>query len=190
MKRALVLLLLSCSKEDRKPSLDATAPMTPTVCEQGPWEASARARHHATAAKLSQRDPIMDKVVDNGTRALGKEERAVFFTRQMLAEARHGGLQQYFMSNAGNCALQTREALNELGHRGLVNLYARALERFPASGPAEDRQTRWKQIDAIPSAKSAWDETTQAMNRLDDIDAHIAQYMKAHPAAFEAPPAK
>jgi hypothetical protein len=180
LKRALVFLLLSCSKEAPKPTVDASVTAAPTTCEQGPWDEAARAKHHATAAKLSQRDAVMDKVVDQGTRALTKEERAVYFTKQMLSEVRHGGLHQYFTSSAGNCALQTRDALNELGHRGLVNLYARALERFPSSGPSEDRQARWKQLDAIPNAKNAWDETTQAMNRLDDVDAHIAKYAKAH----------
>jgi hypothetical protein len=180
VKRALLFLLFSCSKEAPTPTVDAAATLPKTTCEQGPWDNAARAKHHATAAKLGQRDPVLDKVVDQGTRALSKEERALYFTKQMLAEVRHGGLYQYFTSNAGNCALQTRDALNELGHRGLVNVYARALERFPSSGPVEDRQTRWKQLEAIPNAKSAWDETTQALNRLDDVDDHVAKYAKAH----------
>ena len=186
MKRAAFLplfALFACSKETPKPSaeaVEASAPIAPTTCEQGPWDEGARKRHHATAAKLAQRDPLMDKVVDQGTRALTKEERAVYFTRHMLAEVRHGGLHQFFSGSAGNCAVQTRAALEELGHRGLLNVYVRALERFPSSGPSEDRQTRWKQIDAIPGSKTAWDETTQAMNRLGDVDDHLAKYAKAH----------
>ena len=178
MKRALVLLLLSCSKDPPKPSVDASVSLPRTTCEQGPWDEAARAKHHANAVKLAQRDAVMDKVVDQGTRALTKEERAVYFARQLLSEVRHGGLHQFFMSAAGNCAVQTRDALKDLGHAGLTNHYVRALERFPATGPEEDRQTRWKQLDAIP--KNAWDETTQAMNRLSDLDDHIAKYAKAH----------
>jgi hypothetical protein len=174
VKRALLLLLLSCNKEPPKP--DASISVPRTTCEQGPWDEAARAKHHANAAKLSQRDPVMEKVVDQGTRALTKEERALYFTRQLLSEVRHGGLHQFFTSAAGNCSLQTRDALKDLGHAGLKNLYARALERFPASGPDEDRAARWKQLDAIP--KTAWDETTQAMNRLDDVDDHVAKYAK------------
>jgi hypothetical protein len=180
VKRALVFLLLSCSKEAPKPSVEASAPIAPTTCEQGPWDEATRAKHHANAAKLAQRDAVLDKVVDHGTRALSKEERAVYFTKQLLSEVRHGGLYQYFSSNAGNCALQTRDAVNEIGHRGLLNLYAQALDRFPSTGPSEDRATRWKQIDALPNAKTGWDETTKAMNRLDDVDEHVAKYAKAH----------
>ena len=178
MKRALLLLLLSCSKEP--PKADASVPMIVTTCEQGPWDEAARAKHHANAAKLAQHDPVMDKVVDQGTRSLTKEERALHFSRQLLSEVRHGGLHQFFTSAAGNCSLQTRDALKDLGHAGLTNLYERALDRFPTAGPNEDRQTRWKQIDAIPNAQHAWDEQTQAMNRLSDVDDHIAKYAKAH----------
>jgi len=174
--------LLACSKEAPKPTVDAAVTLPKTTCEQGPWDDAARAKHHASATKLGQNDPVMDKVVDQGTRALTKEERAVYFSRQLLSEVRHGGLHQFFMSAAGNCSLQTRDALKDLGHAGLTNLYGRALERFPGAGPDEDRQTRWKQIDAIPNAQHAWDEQTQAMNRLSDVDDHIAKYAKAHVA--------
>lgn len=162
MKRALVFLLLACSKETPKPTVDASVTLPKTTCEQGPWDEAARTKHHANAAKLGQHDPVMDKVVDQGTRALSKEERALY------------------TSAAGNCSLQTRDALKELGHAGLTNLYARALERFSGAGPDEDRQTRWKQVDAIPNAQHAWDEQTQAMNRLSDLDDHVAKYAKAH----------
>jgi hypothetical protein len=214
VKRALVLLLLaSCTEKKAPPSaVDASLTVAPTTCERGPWDEAARAKHRATAAKLAGdtaplivnvlvtkpaksvtaeiQNRLLDKVVDKGTRALGKEERALYLTMQMLNEVRHGGLHQFFTSNAGNCAVQTREALKEIGHAGLTNVYERALERFPSAGPLEDRQGRWKQIDAVPNAKNAWDETTQAMNRLDDVDEHLAKYVKTRSGVLDLPPRK
>ena len=208
MKRALLFLLLACSKEAPKPTTDASASVAVTTCEQAPWDDAARTRHRATAAKLAgDTAPLIvnvlvtkpaktampeiqarltDKVVEKGTRALGKEERAIYLTVQMLNEVRHGGLHQFFTSNAGNCAAQTRDALKEVGHAGLTNLYERALERFPAAGPVEDRTARWKQVDALP--KNAWDETAQAMNRIDDVDEHLAKYVKTRSGVLDLPP--
>jgi hypothetical protein len=207
-------LLLACSKEGPKLTADASVSVTlpPTTCERPPWDETARAKHRATAAVLAgDAAPLIvnvlvsrpaktvtseiearlgDKVVEKGTRALGKEERALHLTMQLLNEVRHGRLHQFFTSSAGNCAMQTREALKEVAHAGLTNLYDRALERFPASGPVEDRQARWKQIDALPNAKTAWEETTQAMNRIGDVDEHLAKYVKARAGVLDLPPRK
>lgn len=168
---------LAALEELRRRFHDAAAPPPPTFAELAAGE------DERFVYEVGQR--LEDKVTRRGSRALSPPERVTWMLVELFMEVGNGGLHQYFWNSAGNCAREARGALATVGDVDAVAAFDGALALFPAGGPAEDRETRWEQMDAVPDPLHAWtpfeERTTRAATAL-------ATYLRAHAAEVDAPP--
>jgi len=102
---------------------------------------------------------LQDRIYGSGYAAMSREEQNVYLAYVLEAEVVNGGLTQFFENSSGNCALRTKEALDEIGLRASYDEYVRALSVFPDSAPSDDRGTRLAQMDALTArARAKWEK--------------------------------
>lgn len=131
---------------------------------------------------------IDDKAVVRGTAGLSPVERTIFFYGAFQSEVQNGGLHQFFANSTGNCALQTRAALHDIGATELLAVYDKALAVFP-SPPSEDRGTRLQQMARVPNEFDAWEEEKVGSVDFDaKARAALERYVRAHLRELVLPP--
>jgi len=174
-----------------------------TACEQPPPTAEERARWKPLNSELSSvplsellRRSDLDLVTEVSSRLLNKEygagfdsmsrpEQNVYLVSQLEGEIDNGGLDQFFVNSAGNCALRTAVALDEMGRAEEAEIFRGALALFPDAAPSEDRATRFDQLDALGGRRSRWDSMDR---KLESVLLGTATYIREHALAFALPP--
>jgi hypothetical protein len=175
----------------------------PTGCESPPPTAEARASWTPHKSDLSAvpftkllrmsdvdltvevSSRLLDKEYGPGYAAMSREEQNVYLANLLTDEVVDGGIDQYFVNSAGNCAARTLVALDEMGLTDESRWFREALALFPDGGPAEDRSTRFDQLEAIGGRRSRW-------NRLDEhfesLTLATAYYIRANAMKFSLRP--
>jgi hypothetical protein len=83
----------------------------------------------------------------------------------------NGGFHQFFANSSGNCAQRTQAALKETaGFTEWATLFRRALDKFPAGRPAEDRAKRGDQMEAMRDEFAAWTDVEDLFYKLESSE--------------------
>lgn len=83
---------------------------------------------------------------------LTHEESTFWLVWTGLAEVNNGGLHQFFFNHSGDFAIETVEALVEVGALGLSEALSAAIACFPGGRVDTDTQKRRNQLEAINKA--------------------------------------
>jgi hypothetical protein len=132
---------------------------------------------------------LMDKGHFRGLSAMSRAELNAHLLHMLQLEVNNGGFDQFFFNSAGDCAMQTANAIHDMGLTELDALYARALAKFPNRAPSEDRATRWQELERIPDSEHAWSADDTAFYHL-HTETGAAAYVRAHMNDFDLPPKK
>ncbi|HEY3822482.1 MAG TPA: DUF4375 domain-containing protein [Polyangiaceae bacterium] len=128
---------------------------------------------------------LQDMIYGAGYAAMSREEQNVYLVYVLDAEVANGGLEQFFGNSSGNCAVRTAVALEEIGLDAASKVLRTALSVFPDAGPAEDRSTRYDQLETLGARRNAWDGLG---SHLEGIHTRTGSYIHAHAMAFGLPP--
>ena len=113
-------------------------------------------------------------------------ELVVWYVSALESEVNNGGFSLFFMNSAGDRAVETLDALRQLGARKMMGLLSDAIAVFPPPGPSPNRETRQKQIDTLPpTAQDIWNRLDQEFYRYpDDLPSLMRSFVKSHVADF------
>lgn len=118
------------------------------------------------------------------------EARNIELVHALVAEVANGSLDQYFYNSSGDDWPQTLAMLEEIGHAAAADCLRRAAALFGDDGPALDRSLREDQLEELYD--DAHETLGKLSNRLlkasNDIDRLLADYIRAHAAAFRSMP--
>jgi hypothetical protein len=175
----------------------------PSRCMEGPWAPADQATWReyrngrknekttlspAELSRLSDSDFVgeiqeraLDKRIFRGVAVLTRPELDAYLLYELASEVDNGGFHQFFFNSAGDCAVETTKAIENVDIGELRALYTRVMSAFPDAKPAEDRTTRWKQLSAI---KTTWEDEDNAFFKL-HYDALLATYLRAHVAELQ-----
>ena len=98
---------------------------------------------------------------------LNEFEKIVSAIWSFEAEINNGGFDQFFFNSAGDEALFTVYALNEIGSIKVKNMLLKANSFFPENKPSPYRDKRWKQMER-------WDD--EIKTQLEDLDSEFYEY--------------
>lgn len=118
---------------------------------------------------------------------LSKEQAVIYLCNTLEGEVYNGGYDQFFCNSSGNFAIDTVDALNEIGAHGTAKCLQKALSIFPNSLPPKDRDLRIDALNETPEDKRA------ILSELDDefyeekepLAQLMFQYIHAHKDAFQ-----
>jgi hypothetical protein len=128
---------------------------------------------------------LLDKEYGAGYAAMSREEQNVYLANLLTDEVVNGGVDQYFVNSAGNCAERTLVALDEMGLTDESRWFREALALFPDAGPAEDRSTRFDQLEAIGNRRNRWNRLDE---HFDSLTVATGSYIRANAMKFSLPP--
>ena len=113
----------------------------------------------------------------------------VFLVALFEGEVVRGGFREFFRDHSGDHANETLQALREVGARVGVDLLEQALAIFPGGVAPTATDRRDALVDGTDLATfEGLDEwfvryvAAQSPHRVEDIDALLLEYMKAHAA--------
>ena len=114
-------------------------------------------------------------------------EQVAWCVTALEREIDGGGFEQFFQSSAGDQAEETVTALKTIGALAAAKIVLRANMLFPGGAPAEDRDERSEQLDAL-SARAR--EKLEALSELfmeypDDLPVLLRKYVTGKVADFE-----
>jgi hypothetical protein len=110
---------------------------------------------------------ISDKIHRTGFDSLSYPEKVLHHVYWLESEINNGGFEQYFSNSSGDYALDTPEALDEIGAHQTANLVRKAIDLFPGGAPSRDRQPRVEKLNSI-------DEIT--ITRFGEFDSEFFEY--------------
>ncbi len=133
-------------------------------------------------------DRLREKIYGAGYAAMSEYERNAYLVATLDVEVSMEGIESYFASRSGNCALQTQAALHALGYVDEATAFDRILAAFPNARPAEDRATRYDQMQAFTfTSRSVEWRNPEPFRRLTASPLFVA-YVRKHLASFDLPP--
>lgn len=118
----------------------------------------------AVAALAGVSDPtgfVIDRVSKEGYEALSREQRVVYCAFLFDAEVCNGGLMQFFGNSSGDHAVDTLEALAELGHEEAHAALQTAMRLVGPLARESDRELR------LTGFEGRWDELQPAFDPLE-----------------------
>jgi hypothetical protein len=129
---------------------------------------------------------VLRKMERDGFDRLSHPEQVIGCLTELEMEVNNGGFDQYYWNSPGDHALETVDALRELGAGHTASLLVSANAAFGPEGPSRDRDDRGKQMDGLPgSAKESWSELDRAFDEYrDNLSALAAAYIRAHRSDF------
>lgn len=116
-----------------------------------------------------------------GFAKMSREEQNVLLAFDIDGEIADGGMDEFFWNSAGNCALRTVSALEEMGLVEDAQILREAIAMFPDASPSEDRATRFEQLDALDAGRSRLGDHDMQWR---EIGPAVAAYVRAHASAF------
>lgn len=107
---------------------------------------------------------------------------------QMSFEISVGGVPLWLVNTSGKHAVDTVEALEEIGAHDCAGIVRRMLAFFPDHAPPEDDGTRAMQVEQVRSrAEAVWrDLADQLLGWPDDVESLLHTYVSNHEAEFRA----
>ena len=88
-----------------------------------------------------------------GVDSLSRLQREALCILAFQTEINNGGMHQYLFNSAGDYARETPDVLRRIGSDFVAALLERANSYFGAEGPPVDRDSRMKQLLALPEEK-------------------------------------
>jgi hypothetical protein len=161
------------------------------------------ASHDTLGEYLAENEPVMvlwhhlDAVVGDESRSpslagLTLPAATIYLVGVFEGEVVQGGFRKFFGDASGDHALDTLQALREVGAHVCVELLEKALAIFPDAAPETDRSARLSQLSRLdaetPGAFDALDELfvahvdSQSTNRVEKVDDLLLEYLKQHAA--------
>ncbi len=132
---------------------------------------------------------ISYKALERGRRSLSPAERTIYLAYWLKSEVANGGFAQFFFNSSGDCASLTAAAAREIGAEDVAVIVERAIAKFPGGRPAEDRSTRWRQMDGINDASTAWRADDEAFWKIDSaMWKALQRYVRAKLGELDVPP--
>jgi hypothetical protein len=119
--------------------------------------------------------------VKGDAQPLSRVELAILCPMSLSGEVDNGGFDQFFFNSSGTYALDTGNALRDVGLAAIGDIYDKALAAFPGT-PERDTRARRAQMQRVPKA------THEAWSRLDDeyyktepdVGAVVAKFAREH----------
>ena len=93
--------------------------------------------------------PWIDKYINQGPEALSPRELVGVGVWILDAEVNTGGFHQYYSNSRGRMAIQTVDALREIGANDTASMLAAANKDIPYFPLPEDREQRFSLLDEV-----------------------------------------
>lgn len=136
---------------------------------------------------IALREYIDLKIKQNGREKLASVEKTFDCVFGFESEINNGGLNQYFFNSAGNFALDTVVALQNIGANYASELLLKSFDVFPEKKPFADRFKRQEQLNKIGNEGEEFllglDEKLLAYHP--SIGALLIKYVEKHKTNFE-----
>ena len=131
-------------------------------------------------------DRVGERVARDGVESLTEPEITFLSVWRLEADVLNGGFDQYFFNDSGNWAGIVADALRRVGAERAAQIVSRAIALFPPPGPSPDRETRCRQLKALPDAqqKVLGDLTNEFFADPDPLEVLLAAYGRLHEPAF------
>ncbi|WP_431046413.1 DMP19 family protein [Roseateles sp. L2-2] len=98
---------------------------------------------------LNRVDPWISKFIETGANDLTPLQMIAVGTWMLEGMVNNGGFDLYYCSSAGDLALQTVDALKQIGAPQTASLLAAANAEFPGGVPPADPELRQQVLDSI-----------------------------------------
>jgi hypothetical protein len=155
----------------------------PRALESLPLQAVAKESDHELVSEVYAR--VLDQLYTVGLGGMTRAEQNCYFIMSLEGEVMNGGFHQFFANSSGNCAQRTQAALKETaGFTEWATLFRRALDKFPAGRPAEDRAKRGDQMEAMRDEFAAWTDVEDLFYKLESSEQSLAAYIRGHIDSF------
>ncbi len=115
------------------------------------------------------------------TQPLSRVELAIVCPMNLAGEVDNGGFDQFFFNSSGSYALDTGDALRDVGLTAIGDLYDKAIAAFPGK-PERDTRARRAQLQHVSrAAQEAWSRLDDEYYKAGpDVSAAVAKFAKEH----------
>ncbi len=126
---------------------------------------------------------------------LNSSQRVLLIIESLQSEINNGGFHQYYWNSSGDYAMETVNALNQIGAVKTAEIVKKANDQFPNGIVPQDRDKREEILDKIDEKSSEYwstlDNIFYGTNMdsgemgIDDLSNLLIKFVKANKADFE-----
>lgn len=126
---------------------------------------------------------------------LNSSQRVLLIIESLEREINNGGFHQFYWNSSGNYAMETVEALNQIGATKTAGIVKKANDQFPNGIVPEDWDERGRILDLISEKSSEYWNTLDAKFygpnnetgefEIDNLPHLLIKFVKANKGDFE-----